>query len=107
MTNTVANIEITDLPEDLRQIAEIIGLPALLALSARMGGDSIHIPHPARLATAARDRAIRAEFNGRNYRELAIRYGLTVRWVRVIVAGESGPDEPGAKKDVGKQLKLF
>jgi Mor family transcriptional regulator len=107
MTETTHHIEIDDLPDDARQIAEVIGLPALLALSARMGGDSIHIPHLSRLATAARDRAIRAAFNGRNYRELGIAHGITARWVRAIVAGERGPESDSDQQSLYKQQKLF
>ena len=106
--NAPAAIDIGDLPEELRQIAEVIGVEKLLELSERLGGDRIHIPRPERLAVAARNRAIRAAFNGANYRELARRHGLTVRWIRAIVAGEDARERPETPEDgVYKQSKMF
>jgi Mor family transcriptional regulator len=108
MPQPIDHIQIDDLPDECRQIAEVIGLDALLALSARMGGERIYIPRPERLAVAARDRAIRAAFTGRNYRDLAIQHGLTVRWIRAIVSGETtSGDRADEREDVYKQAKLF
>ncbi|MBI4928151.1 MAG: hypothetical protein HY835_10320 [Anaerolineae bacterium] len=107
MSETTHHIEIDDLPEDLRQIAEIIGLPAVLALSAHLRGQRLYLPPPDRLAIAARNRAIRDEFNGRNFRDLAAKYNLTVRWVRAIVNGENGPEGPADQQGLYKQHKLF
>jgi len=107
MTDPINDILPDDLPEECRQIAEVIGLDALLALSASMGGERIYIPLPERLASAARNRRIRAEFNGRNYRDLAIKYRLTVRWVRAIVAGENGAVDSHDERSLYKQQKLF
>lgn len=100
-------INLDDLPHDLRKIAELIGIDALFRLSAALGGDSLHIPHPERLSVTVRNRDIRAAFNGRNYRELAIRHGLTVRWIRAIVAGKRGPEAPETEKIVYKKMQLF
>ena len=101
------DINIDDLPDDCRQIAEIIGLEGLLALSAQMGGERIHIPLPDRLATAARNRKIRAEFNGRNYHALALKYNLTVRWIRAIVAGQMADSPKSCDGPIYKQRKMF
>ena len=108
MNQPMAHITLDDLSDEARQIAEAIGIEALLALSAKLGGERVYIPLPERLAVAARNRAIRAAFTGRNYRELAVKYGLTVRWIRAIVAGEE--DSCGTNPDadsVYKQAKLF
>jgi len=108
MTDTLDHIQIDDLPEDCRQVAEIIGLDGLLALSGRMGGERIYIPSRDRLGVCARNRAIRDEFNGRNYLELAVKYNLTARWVRVIVSGADPEETPGVNgKKVYIQQKLF
>ena len=92
------NIQIEDLPVELAGIAEVIGLPAVLQLVEIYGGEAIYINKRESVYRAARDRQIRAEFNGRNYRELAQEYGLTVSMVRQIV----GSVEPRQK-----QLTLF
>jgi Mor family transcriptional regulator len=87
MNNEIDHIDIDDLPEDCREIAEIIGLDALRALSGVFGGDRVYIPSPERLCIPARNRAIRKDFNGTNYRALSIKYNLTKRWIRIIVSG--------------------
>ena len=110
MNKPMGHITLDDLPDEARQIAEAIGIEALLALSAKLGGERVYIPLPERLAVAARNREIRAAFTGRNYRELAVKYGLTVRWIRAIVASEedrSGPDTDVDADSVYKQAKLF
>lgn len=100
------DIRLEDLPEECRQIAELIGLPALMELVRARGGEYIYLPKPESLQAAARNREIRKKFNGRNYRELAREHNLTVRWVRAIVDnGRRETDRPAAPVDI--QLQLF
>ena len=108
MADHLDKIDIEDLPEDCREIADIIGLDGLLALSEKLGGgERVYIPLPDRLAICARNRAIRDAFNGVNYRELALKYNLTERWIRAIVAG-CDPEETGVEsKNLYKQCPLF
>ena len=75
-----------DIPGQYREVAEILGLDAALRLARECGGESIYIPKIENIFRNARDRAIRAEFNGSNFRELAKKYKLSVNWVRQIVA---------------------
>jgi len=101
-------ITLDDLTDESRQIAEVIGLDNLLALARWVGGGSIYIPKLGCLTRAERNRAIRAEFNGRNYRELAQKYGLTVRWVRALVSGQAADGSAGDScESIYKQRKLF
>lgn len=95
----VQNINLDDLPEDCRQIAEVIGLEALVRLVKAYGGETLYLPKADRLAIGARNREIRKNFNGRNYRELARRYNLTETWIREIVAER--------RIDKHRQLDLF
>jgi Mor family transcriptional regulator len=90
MTPINRDIQLDDLPAEYRSVAEIIGLDAYLRLVDRMAGSQIYVPKWESVARAARDRAIRAGFNGVNYDELARTHGLTVSWVRSIVhSGEA------------------
>jgi Mor family transcriptional regulator len=99
------DIKMDDLPPDFREIAETIGLDPALKLVQVRGGEGIYIPKAEKVRRAARDRAIRAEFNGKNHRELARRYGLTVVWIRAIVAQNH---DLGAGVDIiDKQIPLF
>ena len=98
-------IRIEDLPPDFREIAESIGLDPALRLVQARGGEGIYVPKAEKICRAARDRAIRAEFNGRNHRQLARKYDLTVAWIRAIVGQ---PSEPCTGVDIiDKQIPLF
>ena len=74
-----------DLPPDFQDLAEAIGFEATIKLIESRGGEGLYIPKPEKVLRAARDRAIRREFDGTNHRELARKYGLTVTWIRTIV----------------------
>jgi Mor family transcriptional regulator len=100
-------IQAEDLPEDLREIAEEIGLEALLRLVVLRGGEPLYLPKKERLAIAARDRAIVDEFNGRNFCELARKHGLTERWVRVIVAKQASSSCQKVDKPSQVQLSII
>lgn len=97
-------IQPDDLPAELRQIADLIGLESVLALVRARGGEAIYIPKQDSVAAAARNRAIRAQFNGHNHAELARRYNLTVRWVNEII---SEGRRRSCRSSVQDQLKLF
>jgi Mor family transcriptional regulator len=79
------NIQFEDLPEDFQEIAQAIGFEATLKLVKVRGGEGLYIPKVEKVYRAARDRAIRAEFDGFNHRALARKYGLSVVWIRNIV----------------------
>lgn len=66
------------------------------------GGLSVYIPRGILFACSVRNNAILQEFDGSNYRELAVKYGLTEIHLRNIVKteqaarrvrGKSGGDE--------------
>lgn len=96
------DVQLEDLTPEYREIAEVIGLASALALVESRGGEKIYVPKAEMVSRHARDRKIRSEFDGGNYRELARRYHLTETWVRQIVAATStGVDV------IDRQLKLF
>lgn len=99
------DIQLSDLPPDFREIAETIGLDPALELVQARGGEAVYIPKVEKVCRAARDRAIRAEFNGKNHRELARRYGLTVVWIRAIV--DQNHDLGVGIDTIDKQIPLF
>ena len=89
MTNTVLTyaIQFEDVPEELRDIADALGMEAFLKLIALCGGQDLYIPKRESLERGPRDRAIRARFDGGNYRALAAQYRLSVRQIRKIING--------------------
>ena len=66
--NTARPVPMSDIPEEYRDIAEAIGLEAFTQLTLLCGGQSLYIPKRESLERNARDRDIRARFNGCNYR---------------------------------------
>lgn len=78
----------------VRQLRHALGLHELDAVALadeisicvvkRMSG--VHIP--ARLIKEARNQAIRRDFTGRNARELAGKYGLTIRMIYKILCNK-------------------
>lgn len=83
----VRDIPMSDIPEEYRDIAEAIGLEAFTRLTLLCGGQDLYIPKRETLERNARDRDIRARFNGGNYRALAAQYRLSVRQIRKILNG--------------------
>jgi len=76
-----------DVPEEYRDLAGALGLEAFLRLTRLFGGQSLYIPKTESLEREARDRDIRARFDGKNYRALAARFHLSERQIRKILHG--------------------
>ena len=81
------SIPMTDIPEEYRDIAETIGMEAFTRLTLLCGGQNLYIPKRESLERNARDRDIRARFNGCNYRALAAQFRLSERQIRKIING--------------------
>ena len=97
-------LTLDDLREEQKQIAEVIGVDAYLDLTRAFGGTSIYIAKAEEiLKRADRDRQIREEFNGSNYAQLAIKYGLTEVWIRNIVYDKAVEIK---RKPLDGQMKL-
>jgi Mor family transcriptional regulator len=82
-----ADIRVEDIPEEYRDIADSLGLNNFLLLADLCGGLNLYIPKMDSLRRGARDRDIRARFDGGNYRALAAQYRLSERQVRKIING--------------------
>lgn len=96
------DIRIDDLPEELREMADIIGFDDVLALVRNYGGGAVYIHEWETVIRGARDRKIRKDFNGANYRELAREHDLSVSMIRQIV-----DDGDKVKRSKQVQLGLF
>jgi Mor family transcriptional regulator len=78
-------VKLSDIGREYRTVCEVIGLEKGLELAKAMGGDRIYVPRLESLLNKIKYRRIRRDFDGGNYRELARKYGYTVRWIRMIV----------------------
>lgn len=78
-------IKISDLPGEIREIAKLVGLKPALKIATEYSGETVYIPKYDAITRAVRDRAIRAEFDGGNWKALARKFNLTTRLIRQIV----------------------
>lgn len=85
-----------DLPDFYKDLAEKIGVPAVLELAVTHGGRTHYVPKLDESLRLHRNKCIRAEYTGYNIKELSIKYDLTDTQIRTII----GYDDPN-------QLKLF
>lgn len=77
-------ISLDDIGEEMRELADMIGLPSFIELVKYAGGDSLYIPHPDRLILNVRNKLIIAEFDGGNRKELARKWNMSVRNIHKI-----------------------
>ena len=80
-------IRLEDIPEEFRDIVQVLGMESFLRLASLCGGQSLYIPKLDSLERDGRDREIRARFDGGNYRALAAQFRLSERQIRKIING--------------------
>lgn len=93
-----------DLPEEQKNIADLIGMEAYSKLVNAYGGMAIYITKPDNLIRNARNEEIRSKFDGSNYRQLAVKYNLSEVSIRLIVADI---DREMRKKPIDGQMTLL
>lgn len=81
----MSEVAFEDLPPICIQAVNILGLEMFVKLSYEIGGTSLYIPKFESVIAKARDRLIVKQFNGSNFRDLALKYNLTEVWVRQII----------------------
>ena len=86
MNELLENIQIEDLRDRDRELAETIGMDAWRKLIDVYGGTGrMYIPQVDMVVIPIRDQLIRREFNGDNFYELARKWNMTERSIREIV----------------------
>lgn len=78
-------IQPDDLNEEQQHLAELIGLDNFAKLVQVFGGTNIYIPKAEAFERSIRNEKIRQEYNGRNIKSLAVKYGLTERQVYKLI----------------------
>lgn len=81
-----SKLKLDDLSGDQQMLAEIIGIDKYLEVTKVFGGLTIYICKPGSAYKLTRNELIRKEFDGWNFRELALKYDLSERTIREIVA---------------------
>lgn len=85
MEDWTKEIEINDLDEKNKEIAEVIGIENLLKLSKTYGGESLYINKYEEVIKNRRDKNIKNEYNRYNVKKLASKYNLTEKRIKQIV----------------------
>ena len=78
-------IQPEDFPKNYQHIAHTIGVELALTLVKNGGGFNQYIPLYREVSLNARNRLIKEEFDGNNYRALALKYNMSEAWVRTLV----------------------
>lgn len=78
-------ITLEDLQEQHRELAEIIGIDNLIALSKHFGGMQLYIPQADKLIKNVKYKAIMEEFDGMNIKKLARKYDVSESTVYRLV----------------------
>ncbi len=84
----IDKLTIDDVPENLKSVALSIGIDAFRNLIKCAGGTSVYLPSEKCITKGVRDRFIRESFCG-DYKEMAIRFGISEVRVRHIVGEKS------------------
>lgn len=78
-------VKFEDLHPTYQHVARIVGVEAALKLGAEFSGLSLYFPTVSRKSQhlrSARDRRIIREFDGTNVKPLAVKFHLSVVWIR-------------------------
>lgn len=78
--------DISQLREDQRELAEVIGLEAYKKLISYYGGSMLYVQKTDSVLKDTRDKELNEKFDGGNYKELAREYGISEITIRDIVA---------------------
>lgn len=76
-----------DFPEGIVDFVDVFGLDVTMDIIDYCGGGMLYFPSKRSVVRCARNRVIRKEFNGGNFRELARRFEISEMQVRNIVKG--------------------
>lgn len=87
MNNAIKDCSIKVIPDNYKELSELIGIDNLLKLADNYGGTMVYIPLRYRITRLERDTRIRKEFNGGNYRELARKYNVCESTIRAVING--------------------
>jgi len=91
--NWLEELKPEELPEPYASIVIKLGIEHTLLLANLYQGTGVYFPKIDKLLAKIRDKKIKREFNGGNYKQLAIKYKLTEQWIREIVDNDHMVDQ--------------
>ncbi len=78
-------LEIKDLYGEQKELAQIVGIDIYIKMVELLGGCTVYIGKKDKIDSIIRNKKIKEEFNGSNYRILSKKYNLSERRVREII----------------------
>lgn len=78
--------DIDQLSGEQRELAETVGLDAYRKLVANYGGNPLYIPKSETVLKEVIRKEVSSSFDGKNYRQLSIKYGLSEKTIRKILS---------------------
>lgn len=81
----LADTKIEDIADTYVPVVEIVGVELFAKLSEYAKGDELYFPKVENIIVPARNRRIKKEYDGWNMKELAEKYGLTVKQIANIL----------------------
>jgi Mor family transcriptional regulator len=85
MEKWINEITVDEVPDKYKPLVDVIGIDNVIRMSIIFGGTNMYFPKSDMLVKSIRDKRIRREFNGGNYKELARKYNLSESQVRNII----------------------
>ena len=82
-------VEIKDIPENMINMVDIVGIRKFLEITKIYGGASVYIPLYKSIIRPARNQDIIRKYNGFNAKELAKMYNISVYNVKRIIENKS------------------
>ncbi|MEO5358429.1 MAG: hypothetical protein H7844_14185 [Nitrospirae bacterium YQR-1] len=79
------SVQIESLPENLREIAELIGMKNMLLILEHFSKQLIYIPGKEQIIKNAKRKFIQSNFTGGNHRELCRQTGYSLSYVYKIL----------------------
>ena len=73
-----------ELPESIKDLADVIGIDSLKKLVKFSGGSSLYIPNESSITKPVRNKIMKECFNG-DYKELSRKFGISEVQVRHII----------------------
>lgn len=86
-------LPVEQFPEPYQTMAREIGVRNTIKLARHFAGMGMYFPKLDDALAVVRNKRIKEEFNGSNYKDLARKYNLTERWIYEILKTEEIKDQ--------------
>ena len=82
------SVQLYDVPWDLQERVNIIGMEKMIEIVKSYGGDTLYIPMYSSLVRCDKTKKVVKEYNGKNGRALMRKYGITYSQLQYMLKNE-------------------